>query len=270
VFVHARFGLAMGEAMLRLGCIVAALVFVLASNAAAQLYFSRDDVSQLYRLSTVNGSATALGTTGVFSNTVGLTETNNPDILLGSTWTELSRIQISTGTHTILGPIGSGGAEGFAWDPTTSSLYGILNTSFFKLNPNNGALVQNLPSAPADTEGLAYRQGFIYAFGIFGSTSSNVYRYSIAANTWSLVGATGLNLPDAGLAYDPIADVFYAKGEGNSNLYRINPVTLAMTVVGDTGITRGGGLAYVAIPEPASLGLLTSFAGAALLRRRKK
>jgi hypothetical protein len=243
------------------------ILAVAAGEARAALYFSRDNNSQLYQLSTVNGAATLVGTTGVGSSTVGLTETNDPDILLGSTYTDLSRIKISTGTFTILGAIGGGGAEGLAWNPVTSTLYAIINTSFKTINANNGALISTLASAPADVEGLAYRQGAIYGWGVFGSSNSNLYKYTIATNTWSVVGDTGLARPLAGLAYDPALDTFYAKGSGDTNLYRINPVTAAVTVVGNTGISEGGGLAFT--PEPSSaLALLAALAGAGMSRRR--
>jgi len=61
--------------------------------------------------------------------------------------------------------------------------------------------------------------------------------------------------------------MFGAKGSGDTNLYRINPVTAAVTVVGNTGITDGGGLAFT--PEPSSaLALLAALAGAGMSRRR--
>ena len=112
-----------------------AIVLLCSAQAYAQLYFSRDDVSQLYRLSTVDGSAVLVGTTGVTSNTVGLTETNDPNILLASTWQTLSRINIAAGTHTTVATFsGIEGAEGLAFDPTTSSLYAMLNRQFARVN----------------------------------------------------------------------------------------------------------------------------------------
>lgn len=229
---------------------IAFTALILAAQAAqAQLYFSRDSFSEVYRLDTTNAAATLVATTGTFGTTVGLTETNNPNILLGSTWTDLTRINISAGTHTIVGSI-SGGAEGLAWDPTTSTLYGYINTNFFTLNPATAAHTATLASTPVEVEGIAWRNGFVYGLG---GTTSDLYRYSIVADAWSLVGDTGLPLPDStGLAYDPINDVFYTKSEGSGNLYRIDPLSASATLIGDTGILNGGGLAFVQIPEPSS------------------
>jgi hypothetical protein len=248
--------------------IVVALLFA-ASSAEAQLYFSRDDNSQLYRLDTTTAAATFVGTTGTFSNTVGLTESNDPNILYGSTWTDLSRINISAGTHTIVGSI-SGGAEGFAWDPTTSKLYGYINHDFFTLNPATAARTATLAGTPAEVEGIAWRNGFIYGLG---GSNSNLYRYSIAGNSWSVVGDTGLAGADfTGLAYDPANDVLYAKNAGIGNLYRINPTNAAATLIGNTGIPEGGGLAFVhVIPEPSALclGWVAALPIGAVRRRRR-
>ncbi len=252
--------------MLRCKTALIAVLSLMATSVQAQLYFSRDNNSQLYRLNTNTAAATLVATTGTTSNTVGLTETNDPNILLGSTWTELSRINISAGTHTIVGTIVSG-AEGLAWDPTTSKLYGYINNDFFTLNPATAARTATLAPTPVEVEGLAWRNGFIYGLG---GTNSSLYRYNIAGNTWSLVGNTGLSFQDStGLAWNPFIDILYAKSEGSGNLYAIDPLTAANTLIGNTGITEGGGLAFVAIPEPSTLCLCLAACLPTLYLRRR-
>jgi hypothetical protein len=246
--------------------VAAGIVALCAQSLHAQLYFSRDSLSELYSLDPATGAAKLVGTTGTTASTVGLTETNDPNILYSTTWFQLARINIAAGTHTILGTI-PGGAEGLAWDPTTSVLYGYINNNFFTIDPMTPGLTSPLAGTPAEVEGLAWRTGFVYGLG---GTNGNLYRYSIAGNTWSLVGDTGITFPDStGLAWDPVGDVLYAKSEFDSFLYRINPVTAASSIVGDTGILSGGGLAWVRVPEPTTAALASFAVVLAACRRRQ-
>ena len=226
---------------------------LVAATSSAQLYFSRDDFGQLYRINTSTAATTFVEITGADGDTIGLTETNDPNILYGSTYTKLVRLNIAAGTHTFVGTISGAGAEGLAWDHNTNELYGYINFDFFKLDPLTAVHTATLTGPPAEVEGLAWRNGFIYGLG---GTNANLYRYSIAANSWSLVGDTQLGSVDStGLAWDPIKDVFYEKSINDRDLYQIDPITAHATLIGSTGFLEGGGLAFVSVPEPSTLSL---------------
>ncbi|TWT77190.1 hypothetical protein Pla123a_18450 [Posidoniimonas polymericola] len=252
---------------LKLFAVAAFAAATAASSAgAAGLYFSIDSSSALYQLDLSTAAPTLVGTTGVSGNTVGLSESNDPNILYGSTWNDLATIDISSGTHTIIGSI-SGGAEGLAWAPDTQTLYGYINRSFFTLDPSTANRLTTLATTPAEVEGLAWRGDSIYGFG---GTDDTLYRYSIAGDSWSTVGSTSIPFADStGLAYDPSVDLFYAINDAGG-LYSVNPNTAASTFIGDTGLGRGGGLAFVGVPEPSVLGLLAAASSVATPLRRRR
>jgi PEP-CTERM motif len=63
--------------------------------------------------------------------------------------------------------------------------------------------------------------------------------------------------------------IFGGTGDAHQ-LFRINPATGAETLVGDTGLNFVGDLAFVSVPEPATLALLgVGLAGLGFSRRRK-
>ena len=216
------------------------------SYPGGTLYFSADNNSSgLYSLNTTTGAATHIGISGVNGSTVGLVPSGTPGVLYGSKWSTLLRINTDGSGAVDLGGVGN---EGLAFDPTTGTLYGELNGQFRTINTANGSIVQTLPVPGADVEGLDYGKGYVYGLVCVGSgagTPGQLLRYSIAGGTWSLVGNTGLgSITNAGLAYDPGQDVLYAKVVTNTNLYAINPNTAATTLIGNTGLTPGGGLAF--------------------------
>lgn len=242
-------------------------VFGVASAQNGSLYFSQDGTGRLFQLDTATGVATDIGTTGVTGSTVGLTEDFSGG-LFGSTWTQLSSIDPVTGTHTVIG--GNLGAEGLASDPTTGLLYWSINGSFGTADPLTGNQIASLADPVTDVEGLAYAKGFIYG----SDDEGNLKQYDIANNSWSTIGNVGFQSDDSGLAYDPIGDFFYLVSASDTNLYRVDRLTAAATLVGDTGLglfDTTGGLAFVAapVPEPATMAAL-GLGALALIRRKRK
>lgn len=238
---------------------------LLSAQVTGTLYFSQDSNSNgLYALSTTNGAASLLGNSAVTSATVGLAESGSPSKLFGSTYSQIASINADGSGATILP--NSAAAEGLAYDPTTDTLYGIINESFFTIDTTTGAVDNFLTSPGLDLEGLAWAPGgIIYGLGGFNLSNGPLYRYSIAGDSWSFIGNTGVDFSENGLAYDPITNTLYGIGEQDPNLYRINPLTAGTSIVGSTGLAEtGGGLAFVPfVPEPAS-GLLMGMALASL------
>jgi hypothetical protein len=240
-----------------IGVLALGLAATPASSGAASsgtLYFSLDNASELYILDLTDGTATLIGTTGVTSLTVGLTEGPDEGILIGSTWTDLTRIN-ADGSGFELAGTDELQAEGLAYDAEADVLYRILNGEFTTADAVTGAPIDTLANAPEDLEGLAWRSVDSSIYG-FGGDSSNLFRYDIATDDWTLVGDTEIPSADgAGLAWDPSADVFYGLGEGQQ-LYVIDPSTADAELIGATGIptgeSRGGGLAFVGEAPPVA------------------
>lgn len=231
------------------------------------LYYSRDGHDELYSLSTSTGAATFIGPTGVNSSTVGLCESGDPGYLYGSTPFGLNKIYTNGSAPTLIN--GSFFSEGMAFDPGSSTIYSIINESFASYD-TSGNLITDLTDPSDDVEGLAWGHGGVFGIVGFGSTDSNLYFYDPGADNWSLVGDTGVDWNECGLAYDPGSDTLYAKGLQDSMLYAINPNTAATTLIGDTGMGEGGGLAFVSpVPEPTTMAVLAIGALAAMRRRKK-
>lgn len=235
---------------------------------AGVLYFSEDDnFNGLYTLDVNDGSATSVGLTGVSGGNVGLAPSGSPGVLYGSEWHTLLHIN-SDGS----GFENVGGAEstGLAYDPRgEGTLYAGLRGNFFRMDPATGINLGDLAAPGADVEGLAYGNGFIY--GIAGTNGGgapgDLMRYDIDAGFWTNLGNTGIGaVHRAGLAYDNERDLLYTKSDHSSMLFAIDPDTLSATIVGDTGIAFGGGLAFVS-PSPGTAAMLL-LAGVAGSRRR--
>ncbi|MEN6334775.1 MAG: hypothetical protein ABFE01_10975, partial [Phycisphaerales bacterium] len=170
--------------------------------------------------------------------------------------------------------------EGLAYDPS-GVLYGVSNGSFFTVDPIAGTKIANLAAPGFDVEGLAWASGGVYGlsgpdFFAGGTGAGTLLRYDIATDSWTVVGLTGVGFDNVGLAYDAEAGILYAKGNQDSYLYGIDPLTASAWQIGNTGIVNGGGLAFVGdaaapvVPAPAAI--LLGGVGAGLvgwLRRRR-
>ena len=230
---------------------------------AGTLYFSEDTNSNgLYSLNTSDGSATLVGAgiTTVVSQSVGLAPSSSHTSLWGSQPLALLSINadgsgaVATGTSAV---------EGLAFDPHADTLYYSINGDFGTQHTGTGAL-SPLASPGFDVEGLAFGNGGVYGLADGG----NLLFYNPGADSWSLIGNTDITFDDAGLAFDPGGNLLYAVGDQDSNLYSIDPVDATTAVVGNTGIGEGGGLAFVAIPEPSTL-WLGVLAWLSMMRRRR-
>ncbi len=237
------------------------LMFLSGIASAQQLYFLQDNNGQFYSVNTATGAATLIATiAAVTSNTIGLSESPNPNVLYGTTYTNLISFNTDGTGVTNIGP---SAAESLGWCIPTNILYGAINGSFFSVNPATGAQ-SALTSPGADVEGLACDHPNNVLYGLVRTTGA-LMRYTPATDTWSLVGNTGLPSLDVGLAMDTVAHVLYAVDATNGSLYRIDPSTAAATLVGPMGIGNvGGGLAFTYVAAPAAPAGVPTLSPAAL------
>lgn len=236
------------------------------------LYFNQaGNANGLYTLDVTDGSATNVGVTNAVGGPhAGLSPSDDPALLYGSQPAGgFGLLHINTDGSGASAQTGDTTAEGIAFDPGTNTLYGAEDGFFDVINPATGDWAGlGLAQPGADVEGLAYRDGFVYGLVGVGSggTPGTLLRYEISGDVWTNLGNTGLgSINHVGLAYDPEADLFYAKAD-SPILYSIDPDTLDTQAIGDTGLTGGGGLAVVTttnVPEPTTV-LMAALAVGAL------
>ena len=207
----------------------------------SNLYFSQDSASSgqgLYTLDTATGAATLVGTNNATSANVGLAPSDSSNILYGSDPNGLLTINADgSGTNSV----GIEQTNGLAYDAPNDILYGADGFDFYTVDPNTGNQILPLASPSTALQGLAFGNGGVYGLGL----SQDLLFYDPNTDNWSVIGNTGQSWPDAGLAFDAQKNVLYAKQGGDTSLYEINVSTAVATVIGDTGILEGGGLALV-------------------------
>ena len=210
------------------------------------LYFSQDgNGNGLFEVDLTTGAATLVGSgiTGTTNSTIGLTETADPGVLIGSIWSAIALIASDGSAATVLP--GSAGVEGLAMNTATGILYGCLNGTCYTIHPVTGVSTGTIAAPGADVgEGLAVNSKTGVMYGV-GGGSDSLYAYNIAGNTWSTIGSLGRVFDNAGLAYDHLANVLYVTDGATDSLFRINPATAAVTGIGALGTNGTGGLAFV-------------------------
>ncbi len=207
---------------------------------SGRLFFSQDgkDIGGLNEVRVSTGELREVGRTGVNGQNVGLCLSGEAHVLFGSRPLALQRIRIDGGGAST---VGGGGAEGLAYGDGV--VYACINGDFHTLNRETGLREIPLPPPGGDAEGLAYGSQDHVVYGIL--SGGTLKKYDIATQTWSTVGSTGINFDNTGLAYDPATHTLYAKRNGDVNLYRIDPDDASAEVVGSTGVTPGGGMAFL-------------------------
>lgn len=235
--------------------------------AGGRLYFTEDrNTDGLYLLDLSNASPMHLGasSTNPFQG-FGLAPTDDPDILLGSEAFDLVSINADGSGATFLS---DASANGIAYDPT-SSLHYLSSTNTIVTYDMQTGFWSQIGNCRGNVGGMAYGNSYVYGLLSDDPNEGWIVRYDIANDVWTDIGDTGIDFESAGLAYDPLRNVLYAIGAQDSFLYEIDPATASATVVGDTGISGGGGLAFV-IPSPMTpIPMLLSLASVAPLRRRR-
>ncbi|WP_202224520.1 hypothetical protein, partial [Okeania sp. KiyG1] len=203
-----------------------------------KLYFTADSFGDLYTLNTTTGNANRVSTNSNFIGMRGLAPGESSSFLYGGS-NELFKINAD---GSVANQIGDNflNYDGLAYDASKDILYGTDGGGFYSINPNTGEEISNLSSSNVD--GLAFGNGGVYGLG----SSQDLMFYDPNADSWFTIGDTGISSwTNVGLAFDAAKNVLYAKRDGDTLLYEIDASTAEVTVIGDTGIEYGGGLAFV-------------------------
>lgn len=168
--------------------------------------------------------------------------------------------------------------EDIAYDPGTNTVYrGSYSTSIVAVDGTTGALLATY--AQSDVVGMAHVNGQIW---ITKWANREVGSWDPSTNTYTKKfdtdGVGGIDGNAGGLAFDPLGNILWIGFQGG----RVAPWSLTGTLL-DPGYTPFGvmsqtidGLVFLgeaqpaAVPEPASLILLSTGLVAAAARRRRK
>jgi len=230
-----------------------------------------DGDGQLYAIDLNTGVAAPIGPVG-FSDVEGLSFHPVTGVLYGvdDITEQLITINLATGAGTPVGALGVGivdmgltfDAAGNLWMATD------VPATFYSINPATGAAAAVGPQGQFVT-GLAASGHTVYGLG--GDFVNNLVTINTATGATTPVGAlgAGLNVTDGGIDFDN-AGVLWGIEDGG-NIFTINPVTGAGTVISGT-LSGFESLAIqqTVIPEPATLVLLGLSAVGFVLRRRRR
>lgn len=149
--------------------------------------------------------------------------------LLTVSWTgQAHTIDATTGSGSLLGPVGFSSLNSLARDPVSGSYYTMSNTTLVSVDPATGQGTGLGSFAVNTVAALAVdSQGTLHA--IVNGTPDSLYTFDPASGTPTLIGSTGLQ-GIQGLAFDPLTgqlfgwDVGFGSGNG-VGLVTIDPAT---------------------------------------------
>ena len=210
-------------------------------SAKGKLYFSSGNTEDLYTLNRKTGNATRLLTTDPNFQWDGLAPSESSNFIYGGNW-HLSKINADGSVANQISDDYPSNYDGLAYDSSKNILYGTNGNDFYRINPNTGEQISNLSSPFSSLHGLAFGNEGVYGLG----SNKDLMFYNPNTDDWSVIGDTGISeWNNVGLAFDTEKNVLYAKRDGDTLLYEIDVSTAGVTVLGDTGIEDGGGLAFI-------------------------
>lgn len=266
------------------GCALALAASVCHAGGAGgnDLLGIESGTGKLYRISTVNAGVTLIGPTGL-ANPAALEYGPNGFLYAFTSGDNANLYTLDPGTAaaTLIGPLALPFVfeGGLAFSPNGTAYAtngdGAGNPQLLTINLNTGAasVVGTISGAPHDINGLAWRSdgkliGLDRVTNSLLEINPATAASSFIAAVPSEVGAIGGMTVAGGRGYyntaGPTASV-----PGSNSLYSFDLFTGASVLIGafPAPIT-GDGFAGLAVPEPATLGLVAI--GAALLVRRQR
>lgn len=173
-------------------------------------------------------------------------------VLYGVTFgNQLITIDTATGAGTLVGNLSSN-MHAFGLGVTGGNLYTYDQVADLlrQLDPATGATVNSIDLGLGDLMGeggLDFRSDGVGYLNETALNNSGIFSFTTAAGSGVLVGAEGVAGID-GLAFSAL-DVLFALGQTpQDNLYSVNQVTGALTLIGPTGVLGSnflGGLDFV-------------------------
>lgn len=239
---------------------------------------------RLYQLDTATGAATA---GPVLSGAVQLRDLASDTRALSfrlwgvsTTTNELYRVDPATGAVTIVGAFATPqGMRALAFDPSAGVLYGVTDQPAQPGNGPLGLLYRIDPTTAAVTQiggvsSVISGLGMDAAGRLFATPASgdDLLRIDTATGAATRVGDLGFG-GFSDLAFHP-ADGRLFGATYSQGLFVIDPLSGAATKLGDyaaaPSISVMSGLAFGAVPEPATASLLSAALAMGLLRRRRR
>lgn len=163
----------------------------------------------------------------------------------------LATVDTATGAVTVVGPTGQD-MRALTWDATTSTLYGtsydgVTGTNLLEINTATGAATVVAPITGVGASGYTLifglavdPSGLMYGVAIVGDTLAAINKTTGAATN---IGSLGYDTSyGQGLAFDPStspATLYLASIDAGAgivqNMYTVDPVTGAATLIGPVG-----------------------------------
>jgi hypothetical protein len=168
--------------------------------------------------------------------------------LYGATRTgQLFKVNLSTGAGTLVGGLPGPGSTEIEFNNNTRRAFNQFPDGLFtgqEFDINTGGALGSPVTDGASFTGLEWVGSSLYGTSILASHgASQLQILDPLTGASSLIGATGIADPIAGLAYDDTSAVMYgitggANG-GSSNLVTVNLTTGVATVIGSAGFNLG-------------------------------
>lgn len=252
------------------------LVVTAAAIAPAQGRLIAVDSSRaLYEIDMSTGTKTSIGTVSSnASTTAGLAyDAASGTMYLSSTGNDsLFTLDLATGAATLVGAYGDSTIvmHGLEWDSSTGTLYGVsgsTNQNTYRINTTTGVATAFGSTGLSSFNNLGYNSATDTMY-MTNSGTDSFYSFNRTTGSPTLIGALGGPTNPNGLAYNSDNGLMYLVDNSTDSLYTVNLGTGAATLIGSTGSGNLLGLAYVPVPEPASMAVL-GLGAAALLRRKR-